>query len=282
MKFRGYPLAHLPARAVMSAHARLTRLRVEAQRRFPRWLGLPALGPYVQLYREDALFKTQISVFNYYSTFYPKYEVRLEYQVTAFDRHGKRLGTGQIALAAGESAQRWLSDVIPAKLDEYGLFSVIARPVTEHAEEVSQLGATTCQFMTLYFPSDSRPQAPQVIHSHKLFQNFWMPKSRIVRESHISEDLSGRTLTEFYFLNSCPAGTEAVLHVLDGKTGEELTHRALTIPGHGVGRVALPSSEFPESSGLLGFEYEFDRRISHRKPIVFRHQAHGVITCNHS
>lgn len=282
MKFRGYPLAHLPARAVMSAHARLTRFRVEAQRRFPRWLGLPALGPYVQLYREDALFRTQISVFNYYSTFYPKYDVRLEYQVTAFDRHGKRLGTGEIALAAGESAQTGLSEVIPAKLDEFGLFSVMARPVTEHTEQVRQLGATTCQFMTLYFAADSRPQAPQVIHSHKLFQNFWMPKSQIVRESHISEDLSGRALTEFYFLNPCPSKTEAVLHVLDGKTGKELTHRALAIHGHGVGRIALPSSEFADSSKLLGFEYEFDRRISHRKPIVFRHQRNGVINCNHS
>lgn len=282
MKFRGYPLAHLPARAVMSAHARLTRLRVEVQRRFPRWLGLPALGPYVQLYREDALFRTQISVFNYYSTFFPKYDVRLVYQVTAFDRHGKRLGTGEIALAAGESVQRGLSEVIPAKLDEFGLFSVMARPVTEHVEQVKQLGATTCQFMTLYFPADLRPQAPQVIHSHKLFQNFWMPKSRIVRQSRITEDLSLQTLTEFYFLNSCPSTTEAVLHVFDGTTGREMAQKKAVIPGHGVGRLELPSAEITDANALLAFEYEFDRRISHQKPIVFRHQQHGVINCNHS
>lgn len=282
MKFRGYPLAHLPARAVLSAHARLARLRIEAQRRFPRWLGLPALGPYVQLYREDALFRTQLSIFNYYSTFYPKHDVRLEYQISAFNRNGKLLGRGEVALAAGESAQRYLSELIPVKLDEYGLFSVMAKPVADDAEQVKELGPTTCQFMTLYFPADSRAQAPQIVHSHKLFQDFWMPKSRIVRESRITEDLSLRTLTEFYFLNSCPSTTVAVLHALDAKTGKELVWKKLTIPGHGVGRLELPSSEVSGANALLAFEYEFDRRISHQKPIVFRHQQHGVITCNHS
>jgi hypothetical protein len=282
MKFKGYPLEHLPARAVLSAQARLTRLKMEAQRRFPQWLGLPALGPYVQFYREDALFRTQFSIFNYYSTFYPEHEVRLDYRISAFDRSGKHLGSGDVILAAGESMQRDLSEVIPAKLDEFGLFSVMAKPVTQHVEQVKNLGTTTCQFMTLYFPADSRAQAPQIIHSHKLLQQHWMPKSRIVRESHISEDLSTRTLTEFYFLNSCPATTTAVLHVLDGMTGKELTQKAVAIPGHGVSQITLVSSEMPGSNGLLAFEYEFDRRISHQKPIVFRHQQHGIINCNHS
>ena len=282
MKFKGYPLEHLPARAVLSAQARLARLKTEAQRRFPHWLGLPALGPYVQFYREDALFKTQFSIFNYYSTFYPEYEVQLDYRISAFDRNGKLIGHGGVTLAAGESMQRALSEVIPAKLDEFGLFSVMAKPVTQHAEQVRNLGTTTCQFMTLYFPADSRAQAPQIIHSHKLLQQHWMPKSKIIRESHISEDLSTRTLTEFYFLNSCPATTTAVLHVLDGMTGKELTRKTVVIPGHGVGQIELVSSEIPDPNGLLAFEYEFDRRISHQKPIVFRHQQHGVINCNHS
>lgn len=282
MNFRGYPLAHLPARAVLSAHARLARLRIKAQQRFPQWLGLPALGPYVQLYREDALFRTQLSIFNYYSTFYPKYEVKLEYRISVFDRNGKLIGRGEIALEAGESAQRYLSELIPAKLDQYGLFSVMAKPVTDNAEQVTELGPTTCQFMTLYFPVDARAQAPQIIHSHKLFQNFWMPKSKIVRQSRITEDLSRRTLTEFYFLNSCPSTTEAVLHVLDGTTGREMAQKKAVIPGHGVGRIELPSSEMTDANALLAFEYEFDRRISHQKPIVFRHQQHGVINCNHS
>jgi hypothetical protein len=282
MKFRGYPLAHIPARAVISIYTRLNRLKVDTQRCFPRWLGLPTLGPYVQLYREDVLCKTQISVFNYYSAFYPKYDVQLKYSIAAYDRHGRRLGVGKIVLAAGESLQQNLSVLIPADLDEFGLFSVMAKPITKHAEQVRELGTTASQFMTLYFSPDSRPQAPQIIHSHKLFQNFWIPKSRIVRESNISEDLSGRTLTEFYFLNSCPSRTNAALSVLDAKTGEKLTHQELLIPGHGVARVALSSSEFADPATLLAFEYEFDRRISHQKPIIFRHQEHGVMTCNHS
>lgn len=282
MKFKSYPLAHLPARVVLSARARLTNLRVEAQRRFPRWLGLPALGPYVQLYREDALFRTQLSIFNYYSTFYPKHDVRLEYRISAFDRNGKLLGRGEVVLAAGGSAQLYLSDLIPVALDEYGLFSVMAKPVSDDLEEVNALGPTTCQFMTLYFPADSRVQAPQIIHSHKLFQNFWMPKSRIVRESRITEDLSQRTLTEFYFLNSCSSTIEAVLHALDVNTAKKVALKKLAIPGHGVGRLELLSSEVPDANAVLAFEYEFDRRISHQKPIVFRHQQRRVITCNHS
>jgi hypothetical protein len=282
MKFRGYPLSHLPARVVLGVDARLSRLRTEAQRRYPGWLGLPALGPYVQLYREDALFKTQLSVFNYYSTFYPKYEVQLEYLISAFDRGGELLGRGQITLAPDESAQRDLSDVISSDLDEYGLFSVKARPVTRNADKIKEIGPTTCQFMTLYFPTDRQRQAPQVIHSHKLFQSLPIPKSNIIREPHISEDLSSRTLTEFFFLNSCPSMTDVALHVLDAETGKELRQERLSIRGHGVGRLELPSSELTSSSDLLAFRYAFNRRISHQKPIVFRHQQHGVITCNHS
>jgi hypothetical protein len=282
MKFKGYPLAHLPARAVLRAHSSLTRLKIEARRRLPQWLGLPVLGPYVQLYREDDLFRTQLSIFNYYSTFYPRCEVRLEYQISAFDRNGRLLGRAEVILPAGESLQRYLSELISIKLDKYGLFSVMAKPVADDVEQVKELGPTACQFMTLYFPADSRSQAPQIVHSHKLFQNFWMPKSRIIRESCITEDLSLRTLTEFYFLNSCPCTIEVVLHALDARTGKELVWKKLTIPGHGVGRLELPSSEAPGANALLAFVYEFDRRISHQKPIVFRHQSLGIVTCNHS
>lgn len=282
MTVKSYPLGHLPARAVASAQARLTRLKIAAQRRFPRWLGLPVLGPYVQFYRQDALFKTQFSIFNYYSTFYPEHDVRLDYRITAYDRNGRLIGSAELSLAAGQSMQRELAAVIPAPLDEYGLFSVMAKPVTPHVEQVKDLGTTTCQFMTLYFPADERPQAPQIIHSHKLFQRHWIPKSDILRASHISEDISSRSLTEFYFLNSCPAATNVVLHVQDGTSGQELMRKSLTIAGHGVGRIALPTADIPESTALLGFDYAFDRRIAHQKPIVFRHQQHGVINCNHS
>src|SRR3546814_252156 len=133
MKVGGYSLAHLPARTVVSAHARLTRFRVAAQQRFPRWFGLPTLGPYVQLYCENAFFKTQISIFNYYSTFYPECDVRLEYQVTAFDRNGRKLGTGKFFLDPGESLQQDLSQIVPCRLDEYGLFNVMAAPEIRRA-----------------------------------------------------------------------------------------------------------------------------------------------------
>ncbi len=146
----------------------------------------------------------------------------------------------------------------------------------------TRLGVTTSQFMTLFSPSDSRRQAPQIIHSHKLFQNFWLPKSQILRDTNISEDLLGRALTEFYFLNPCPLNTDIVLHIIDGETGSHLTQRLLSIPGHGVGKINLLSGDFCNLRGLLGFKYEFSRRISHTKPIVFRHQSHGIVTCNHS
>src|SRR3546814_13293855 len=89
--------------------------------------------------------------------------------------------------------------------------------------------------MTLYFPADARSQAPQIIHSHKLFQDFWIPKSTIVRESHISEDLSTRRQTDFYFLNSCPARTKAGLHMMDGVTGAEVAQKTdRTSSGEGM------------------------------------------------
>src|SRR3546814_4763777 len=81
---------------------------------------------------------------------------------------------------------------------------------------------------------------------------------------------------------SCPARTKAVLHMLDGVTGAEVAQKTLSIPGHGVGKIELPSTEIPDFHQMLAFEYEFDRRVSHQKPIVFRHHNHGVINCNHS
>jgi hypothetical protein len=282
MKFSLDRISNIPSRVILNSHSRISRFKIDAQRRFPKWFGLPTLGPYIQLYREDTFFKTKLSIFNYCSTFQAMCDVRLEYQISLFDRSGIEIGLGKVVLETGESSQEYLADLVAADLDEYGMFSVMARPFTNNVEILKRLGATTCQFMTIYCPTDCRVQAPQIIHSHKLAQNFWLPKAGVVRNSSVTEDFSLQNTTEFYFINPCRSITVGVLHVLDINTGHELNRREITVPGYGVGRIDLPSLGIFEINSLVAFKYSFDRPISHQKPIIFRHQKHGVITCNHS
>jgi hypothetical protein len=282
MKFDYIKLSRLQSRVVLNIQKILNYLKIYTQRRFPDLFGLPTQGPYLQLYREDNFFKTKISIFNYCSTFQGNKDVKLDYRITIFDRNGVETGFGKIILENGESLQEYLSDLIVGYLDNYGLFSVMATPITDDVAELNKLGVTTCQFMTIYYPTDRHRQAPQIIHSHKLFQNFRLPKTTVVRESNITEDFSYQDLTEFYLLNSCRSAIKIELYILDINTGHELITQKIIIPGHGVGLFELRSTDISEENSKAAFRYTFDRSISHQKPIVFRHQKNKVINCNHS
>jgi hypothetical protein len=279
---KNYPLTHLPALALLSSVARIKKLEMSLKQRFPKILGLPVMGPYVQLYRQDSYFKTQISVFNYFSTFLPNIPTKLEYKVVAYRRDGSKIGSGIITLEHGQSVQVQLEAVIGKPLDEFGIFHVQAKPYSSSPEEVSKIGTTTGQFMTLFCPTDTTKQAPQFIHSHRPFQNFPIPYSPYTRKPNYAHNISGQSLTEFLFLNPCASSTQMVLHIFDAKTGKKITQIERNINGFGVEKIELKKEDLHGDYEWLSLKYEFSRRISHMKPIVFHHYPDGIITCNHT
>jgi len=277
-----YPLTHLPALVLLSSVDRIKKLEMIIKQRFQKILGLPVMGPYVQLYRQDSYFKTQISVFNYFSTFLPNIPTKLEYKLVAYRRDGNKIGSGCITLEHGQSAQVDLEAVIGKALDEFGIFHVQAKPYSYSSEKLSKIGTTTGQFMTLFCPNDATKQAPQFIHSHKPLQNFSIPYSPYTRKPNYVENISGQSLTELLFLNPCMSSTKVVLHIFDTKTGEKITQIEHNINGFGVEKIELKKENLHGDYEYLSFKYEFDKRISHMKPIVFHHYLDGIITCNHT
>ncbi len=282
MQFRGYPITHLPARAVLLAFDRVKQLEMKLKLRFPSLLGLPVMGPYVQFYRQDALFRTELSVFNFYSTFLPTIATQLTYYVTAYRRDGACIGSGQLVLEHGHSTTVALEAIIGKPLDDYGVFHVQATARSNDTTRATALGPTTGQFMTLYCPTDATRQAPQCIHSHKLFQALPIPYSPYTRTTGFTADLAGNPRNEFFFLNPCLSATRITLHAFDTLTGTKIAAFTRTIKGCGVERFTLTPADLGASSNPLTFTYEFDRRVSHMKPIVFHHHADGVVTCNHT
>jgi len=282
MNFRGRPVSHLPARGFIAAAHWCDRAATSVRKRLPEWFGLPVLGPYVQLYRHDAMFDTEVSFFNYLSTFIPGIEHHIDYRVSCLDRQGRKLGSGVISVGPGASAQVPLREIVARNLDAYGLFHVIAKPRSNDVKFVASIGETTGQFMTLFTPVGHAMAAPQIVHSHKAFQHipiFWSP---MTRSPHVSEDVSQVQELEFYVLNPQALRMTFGLTVRDCSSAEVLLQRVVQVPGHGVGVVHLDQQRLSKLSDPICFDYDFDRQVSHRKPILFRRYPDGVVTCNHT
>lgn len=282
MNIRGRPASHLLARGAIKAAAWHDRAMTMMCQRFPSWLGLPVLGPYVQLYRQDKDFSTEVSVFNYLSTFMPGIEHHIDFRIVCMDRHGRKIGSGVIGVAPGGTAQKRLNDIVAGGLDEYGLFHVMAKPRSQDAETVASIGETTGQFMTLFCPVSTATAAPQILHSHKLFQRFPILRSPINRSPHLSEDVATLDLLSFYVLNPQPMRLSFGLTVRECATGTRLLTQSVQVAGHGVGVVRMDRAVMSDWENPVCFEYAFDRQVSHRKPILFRRYPGGVITCNHT
>ncbi len=282
MKIGTHSLSDLPAKSILWLFDSIKKIEMNLKQRFPAILGLPIMGPYVQFYRQDKYFKTQLSVFNYFSTFLPNTQTKLEYKIVAYRNNGSKIGNGKIMLEHGQSTQIDLEAVIGKKLDEYGIFHIQAKAHSASPEELSKIGTTTGQFMTIFCPTDTARQSPQFIHSHKLFQNFPIPYSPYTRTTGYTDNITGQSVTEFFFLNSCGSPTNVTLHIFDPKTGQKITEINKKIDKFGVGKIIIKKSDLDGDYEYLSFKYEFDRRITHMKPIAFRHYPDNIITCNHT
>ncbi len=282
MNIKGRPISHLPGRVMVRAAAGLDHARLALLARFPGLFGLPVQGPFVQLYRHDDAFTTELSLFNYLSTFLPDIEQRMTYRVVAHGADGRRLGEGSVELQHGQTAQRALQDIVEAPLDRFGLFHVLAQADSADRVQTAAIGATSGQFMTLFYPRDWDAHAPQLLHSHKPLQVLPILRSPVVRRPHVTEAVTGLEQLQLFFLNPNPLALTVSLVVIDADSGAAVTQRERRIAGHGAIELAFSADVLKHWPATVAFEYRFDRQVSHMKPILFRTFAGGVATANHT
>ena len=270
-------------KAWISAAREVGRLAQRAKVTRPRLLGLPIKGPLVQLYRSDAEFDTEVSFVNYLSFYLLDEDLSITVTVTAYDREGRRLGRGRHCIGRRQALQRPLSDLVGAKLDAHGLFTVTADYDDDAVERIAFLGQTAPQFMTLFVPRDGGAAAPQILHSHKSFQRLPVPYSPCRWESPSIERIGAAETYSVFVLNACGARLRGRLDFSGTVDAAAAWRMDYSVPRLGVGR-------FDFRPAMLGipldqsyrFVCEFDRRTPHRKPILFRRFADGSITGNHS
>ena len=82
-------------KAWIKAGREIERLTYRAQIAQPKLLGPAIRGPLVQLYRADDDFTTEVAFVNYLTFYLLDADIGITVTVTAYDRNGKRLGSGR-------------------------------------------------------------------------------------------------------------------------------------------------------------------------------------------
>jgi len=270
-------------KAWVKAGRELERLGYRAKIAQPKLLGPAIRGPLVQLYRADADFTTEVAFVNYLTFYLLDADIGITVIATAYDRSGKRLGSGRPRVGRKQALQRPLAELVGAPLDSHGLFTIEAEYDAAAIDGIAFLGQTAPQFMTLFVPKAQGAAAPQILHSHKGFQRRGVPYSPCRWESPVIERLAAVEAYSVFVVNAC--GSKLAGRVELGGFGESpATFRAdYSVPARGVGRIDLqPAALDLPLDQPFRFACDFDRRTPHRKPILFRRFADGSITGNHS
>ena len=255
-----------------------TTIRHQLYQKFPDMLGHQVHGSPVQLYRHDQTFTTAVS-FNHFIEFFSNLpRMNLSVIIEAFDKNGKSLGEKKLSLNQKGSFQFLLPELFP-NLDSYGLFSVGMRVENKFIQELSYLGTLYPQYMTIFVPQD-QVSAPQMIHSHKLRQGKVLVSRTLRRLSSDIETSQGILGIDLYFLNSSASRLKAQVDIFSGTDGKKLQSQPVNVPGYGIGHVHLNTLELNAPS--FRFEYEFDRNVDHKKPILFRQFSDLSQSCNHT
>jgi hypothetical protein len=249
----------------------------------PRLLGPAIRGPLVQLYRSDEAFATEVNLVNYLSFYLPGEDLAIDFTVTAYDRDGRRLGSGRRRVGRHQAAQQGLGALVGAPLDAHGLFTVEADYDPDMVERIAFLGETAPQFMTLFVPAADAAPAPQILHSHKLFWKSRIPYSPCKWVSPSIERPAAVEEYSLFVLNACGSALAGEIEFRGVENPDAVWRRGYRVPGRGVGRLDVRPAEW----GLpldqpFRFTCRFDRRTPHRKPILFRRFADGSLSGNHS
>lgn len=253
-------------------------LKHQLHEKFPRILGHEVIGTPVQLYRHDSIFTTAIS-FQHFVHFFSNFDqMSVVIQLEAFDRMGKSLGTRDFTISKKGSKQILLSTLFN-HLDQYGMFSAEMKVLNGYFSEISYLGSLHPQYMTLYLPQDQKSSV-QMIHSHKLRQNFVPLTRSLIRSSSFIHSWENCAQAEIYFINSCRSKIHVKADFQSLQSPDKKIHIENEVPGYGVGFSAINRESFPDS--IYGLEYTFDRNVDHKKPILFRKYIDGTWNCNHT
>jgi hypothetical protein len=268
--------------AWIKAEREIERLAYRAQIAQPKLLGPAIRGPLVQLYRADADFTTEVSFVNYLTFYLLDADIGITITVTAYDRNGKRLGSGRHRVGRKQALQRPLDDLVGAPLDARGLFTIEAAYDAATIDSIAFLGQTAPQFVTLFVPK-ADGAAPQILHSHKSFQSGGVPYSPCRWESPVTERLATVESYSVFVVNACRSKLSGRVELVDVVRPDAAWRSEYRAPPWGVARIDLR----PAALGLpldrpFRFASDFDRRTPHRKPILFRQFADGSITGNHS
>ena len=261
----------------------LERLTYRAKIAQPKLLGPAIRGPLVQLYRADADFTTEVAFVNYLTFYLLDADIGITVAVTAYDRNGKRLGSGRHRVGRKQALQRPLAELVGAPLDSHGLFTIEAEYDAAAVDGIAFLGQTAPQFMTLFVPRAEGAAAPQILHSHKGFQRRGVPYSPCRWESPVIERLAAVEAYSVFIVNACRSKLAGRVELIDVTRPDAAWRSAYQASAWGVARIDLQ----PASLGLpldqpFRFACDFDRRTPHRKPLLFRRFADGSITGNHS
>jgi len=270
-------------KAWIKAGRELERLSYRAKIAQPKLLGPAIRGPLVQLYRADGDFTTEVAFVNYLTFYLPDVDIGITVTVTAYDRSGRRLGSGRHRVGRKQALQRPLADLVGAPLDSHGLFTVEAAYDAAATDAIAFLGQTAPQFMTLFVPRAEGAAAPQILHSHKGFQRSSVPYSPCRWDSPVTERLSAVEAYSVFVVNACRSKLAGRVELISVALPDAAWRTAYQAPAWGVARIDLqPAALDLPLDQPFRFACDFDRRTPHRKPILFRRFADGSITGNHS
>jgi len=270
-------------KAWIKAGREIERLTYRAKIAQPKLLGPAIRGPLVQLYRADGDFTTEVAFVNYLTFYLLDADIGITVTVTAYDRNGKRLGSGRRRVGRKQALQRPLAELVDAPLDTHGLFTVEAAYDAAAIDGIAFLGQTAPQFMTLFVPRAGGAAAPQILHSHKDFQRRGVPFSPCRWESPVIERLAAVEAYSVFVVNACRSKLAGRVELAGLARPDAAWRTEYRAPAWGVARIDLrPAALDLPLDQPFRFACDFDRRTPHRKPILFRQFADGSITGNHS
>jgi len=270
-------------KAWIKATREVERLTYRAKIAQPKLLGPAIKGPLVQLYRADTDFTTEVGFVNYLTFYLLDADIGITVTVTAYERNGKRLGSGRHRVGRKQALQRPLDELVGSPLDAHGLFTVEAEYDAAAIDDIAFLGQTAPQFMTLFVPRAGGAAAPQILHSHKGFQRGGVPYSPCRWESPVTEHLAAVEAYSVFVVNACRSKLGGRVELIDVARPDAAWRTDYHAPAWGVARIDLrPASLNLPLDQPFRFACDFDRRTPHRKPILFRRFADGSITGNHS
>lgn len=254
------------------------RLKSFVHSRIPGIFGFETSNAMVQFYRNDTVFKTLVS-FNHFIEFFTEYpDLEIEVVVRVYSRIGIQLSPANFHLKQG-AKQFFLEQLVP-DLDEYGIFSLEFKLHPRYVEELNFLQKLSCQFMTIYVPQDEL-SAPQMIHSHKEIQGKVWVKRELLRKSNSIEQLKDLSTLQFYFLNPSRSPVQMRLVGIDLKTRQPFCNKSFLAQPYSCNQIELADGDFSTIENIY-FIYQFNRNISHKKPILFRKFRSNQWSCNHT